>query len=59
MNLMTPRKSQRTQAEKDALVRVSFDVPKDIRNKFKAKLAIEDKTLRDAFLNFMKEYIKK
>ncbi|HEY2566530.1 MAG TPA: hypothetical protein VGH95_02315 [Candidatus Aquirickettsiella sp.] len=56
---MTPRKSQRTQAEKNALVRVSFDVPKDLRNKFKAKLAIEDKTLRDAFLNFMKEYTKK
>ena len=56
---MTPRKFQRTQTEKEALVRISFDVPKELRSKFKAKLAIKDKTLRDIFLDFMKEYIKK
>jgi len=56
---MTPRKSLRTSKEKNELVRVSFEVSKEIRSAFKSKLAIQNKTLRDAFVDFMKEYIKK
>jgi hypothetical protein len=56
---MTPRKSLRTANEKKQLVRVSFEVSREIRSAFKSKLAIQNKTLRDVFVDFMKEYIKK
>jgi hypothetical protein len=56
---MTPRKSLRTFKEKNELVRVSFEVSKEIRSAFKSKIAIQNKTLRDVFVDFMKEYIKK
>lgn len=55
---MTPRKAKQTQAEKTDLVRVSFEVSKEIRSEFKAKLALENQTLRDVFVDFMKKYIK-
>lgn len=56
---MTPRKAKQTQTEKTDLVRVSFEVSKEIRSEFKAKLALENQTLREVFVDFMKKYIKK
>ena len=56
---MTPRKPMRTQQEKNELIRISFEVSAEVRKKFKAKLAAEGKTLKDVFVDFMKEYIKK
>lgn len=56
---MNLRAAKRTREEKNRLVRMSFDVPIDLRNNFKAKLAKEGKSAREAILQFMKEYIKK
>ncbi|WP_339050265.1 hypothetical protein [Rickettsiella endosymbiont of Xylota segnis] len=56
---MNLRAAKRTREEKNRLVRMSFDVPIDLRNNFKAKLAKEGKSAREAILEFMKEYIKK
>jgi hypothetical protein len=38
---------------------MSFDVPIDLRNNFKAKLAKAEKSAKEAVLGFMKEYLKK
>ena len=56
---MNLRAAKRTREEKNRLVRMSFDVPIDLRNNFKAKLAKEGKSAREVILEFMKEYIKK
>lgn len=56
---MSPRKPILSKEEKNKLVRMSFDVSEDLRNNFKAKLAKQGKTAREAIVEFMKEYIKK
>lgn len=56
---MSPRKPILSKEEKNKLVRMSFDVSEDLRNNFKAKLAKQGKTAREAIVEFMKKYIKK
>ena len=56
---MMPRKSIRTQEEKNSSVRMSFDISEDLRSDFKAKLAKQGKTFREVIVDFIKEYIKK
>jgi hypothetical protein len=47
-------------AKKDQkLVHMNFVVSEELRNSFKAKIAMKGKTVRDVFEEFMKEYIKK
>ncbi len=42
----------------DPIVRITFEVPASLRNAFKAKVAIQGGKLKDALVNFMKEYVK-
>ena len=42
----------------DPIVRITFEVSASLRNAFKAKVATQGGKLKDALVNFMKEYVK-
>jgi chorismate mutase len=45
--------------EKRTLVRMNFEVNKELRNAFKAKVAREGKNVKEVLIEFMIEYVNK
>lgn len=43
---------------KGSLVRMNFEVPEDLRNAFKAKVAHKGKRVKDVFAVFMASYVE-